>query len=126
MRPAGQPHQAAVSQSIKKLEEEVGAALFARDVHEVSLTEAGRVLADYARRWWACGTRRCGRSPRLQSMKAGSLTIAAYKAAAVYLLPGGAADLRSNASPTSGSASIAPAGRASAAGDGSRDGSSAS
>ena len=42
--------QPAVSQSIKKLEEEVGAPLFARDVHEVSLTEAGRVLADYARR----------------------------------------------------------------------------
>ena len=42
--------QPAVSQSIKKLEDEVGAPLFARDVHEVSLTEAGRVLADYARR----------------------------------------------------------------------------
>ena len=41
--------QPAVSQSIKQLEEEVGAPLFARDVHEVSLTEAGRVLADYAR-----------------------------------------------------------------------------
>ena len=42
--------QPAVSQSVKKLEEEVGVPLFARDVHEVSLTEAGRVLADYARR----------------------------------------------------------------------------
>jgi DNA-binding transcriptional LysR family regulator len=42
--------QPAVSQSIKKLEEEIGAPLFARDVHELSLTEAGRVLADYARR----------------------------------------------------------------------------
>ena len=42
--------QPAVSQTIKKLEDEVGAPLFARDVHEVSLTEAGRVFADYARR----------------------------------------------------------------------------
>jgi DNA-binding transcriptional LysR family regulator len=50
--------QPAVSQSIKKFDEEVGAPLFARevgaplfarDVHEVSLTEAGRVLADHAR-----------------------------------------------------------------------------
>ena len=56
--------QPAVSQSIKKLEEEVGAPLFARDVHEVSLTEAGRVLADYARRMVHLETRRCGRSPR--------------------------------------------------------------
>ena len=42
--------QPAVSQSIKKLEDEIGAPLFARDVHEVTLTEAGRVLADYARK----------------------------------------------------------------------------
>ena len=39
-----------MSQSIKKLEDEVGAPLFARGVHEVALTDAGRVLADYARR----------------------------------------------------------------------------
>ena len=42
--------QPAVSQSIKKLEEEVGAPLFARDVHDVSLTEAGKVLVEYARK----------------------------------------------------------------------------
>ena len=42
--------QPAVSQSIKKLEDEVGAPLFSRGVHEVTLTEAGRTLADYARR----------------------------------------------------------------------------
>jgi DNA-binding transcriptional LysR family regulator len=39
-----------VSQSIKKLEEEIGAPLFARDIHDVSLTEAGKVLVEYARR----------------------------------------------------------------------------
>lgn len=42
--------QPAVSQSIKKLEEEVGAPLFARDVHDVSLTDAGKVLVEYARK----------------------------------------------------------------------------
>src|SRR5687768_18599564 len=79
--------QPAVSQSIKKLEEEVGAALFARDVHEVSLTEAGRVLADYARQMVGLRNQAMRQVARLQSMKAGSLTIAAYEAAAVYLLP---------------------------------------
>ena len=53
--------QPAVSLSIKKLEEEVGSPLFARDVHDLSLTEAGRVLADYARRMLRCATMRRGR-----------------------------------------------------------------
>ena len=42
--------QPAVSQSIKKLEDEIGAPLFARDIHDVSLTDAGRILLEYARR----------------------------------------------------------------------------
>ena len=79
--------QLAVSQSIKKLEEEVGASLFARDVHEVSLTEAGRVLADYARQMVGLRDQAMRQVARLQSMKAGSLTIAAYEAAARGPLP---------------------------------------
>src|SRR5687767_2253491 len=42
--------QPAISQSIKKLEEELGMALFARDLHDISLTEAGRALTSYARK----------------------------------------------------------------------------
>ena len=42
--------QPAVSQSIKKLEEEIGGQLFARDLHDVSLTEAGKTLLEYARK----------------------------------------------------------------------------
>ena len=42
--------QPAISQSVKKLEEEVGMPLFARDIHDVALTEAGKVLVEYARR----------------------------------------------------------------------------
>ena len=42
--------QSAISQSIKKLEGEIGSSLFARDVHDVSLTEAGKLLAEHARR----------------------------------------------------------------------------
>src|ERR1700752_5309599 len=79
--------QPAVSQSIKKLEEEVGAPLFARDVHEVSLTEAGRVLADYARRMVHLRNEALRQVAELKSLKAGTLAIAAHESAAVYLLP---------------------------------------
>lgn len=80
--------QPAVSQSIKKLEDEVGAPLFARDVHEVSLTEAGRVLADYARRMVHLRDEAMQQVSELKAMKAGTVTIAAHESAAVYLLPG--------------------------------------
>ena len=79
--------QPAVSLSIKKLEDEVGSALFARDVHDLSLTEAGRTLAEYARRMVRLRDDATRDMARLGSMAAGSLTIAAHEAAAVYLLP---------------------------------------
>lgn len=41
--------QPAVSQSIKKLEDEVGVPLLTRASRDVSPTEAGLLLADYAR-----------------------------------------------------------------------------
>ena len=79
--------QPAVSLSIKKLEDEVGSALFARDVHDLSITEAGRTLAEYARRMLRLRDDATRDMARLGSMAAGSLTIAAHEAAAVYLLP---------------------------------------
>src|SRR5215471_16505996 len=79
--------QPAISQSIKKLEEEVGAPLFARDVHEVSLTEAGRVLAEYARRMVGLRNEAMRQVAELTALRAGRLTIAAHETAAVYLLP---------------------------------------
>ena len=42
--------QSALSQSLKKLEDELGAALFHRDNHNVGLTEAGDALLPYAKR----------------------------------------------------------------------------
>ncbi len=79
--------QPAVSQSIKKLEEEVGTALFARDIHDVSLTEAGKVLVDYARRMVRARDDAMRELGALKSLNAGTLTIAAHETAAVYLLP---------------------------------------
>jgi DNA-binding transcriptional LysR family regulator len=79
--------QPAISQSIRRLEEEVGAPLFARDVHEVTLTEAGRVLADYARRLLGMRDDAIRQVSELRTLKAGRLTIAAHESAAVYLLP---------------------------------------
>jgi DNA-binding transcriptional LysR family regulator len=79
--------QPAVSQSIKKLEDEIGAPLFARDVHEVTLTEAGRVLAEYARRMVRLRDEAMRQVSELKAMKAGTLTLSAHESAAVYLLP---------------------------------------
>lgn len=79
--------QPAVSQSIKKLEDEIGAPLFARDIHEVTLTEAGRVLAGYARRMVQLRHDAMRQVSELKAMKAGTLTLAAHESAAVYLLP---------------------------------------
>jgi len=79
--------QPAVSLSIKRLEEEVGGPLFARDAHDLSLTEAGRVLATHARRMIQIRDDATREMAHLGSMAAGSLTIAAHEAAAVYLLP---------------------------------------
>ena len=79
--------QPAVSQSIKKLEEEIGAALFARDVHDVSLTEAGKVLVEYARRMVRARDDAMRELGALKNLRTGTLTIAAHESAAVYLLP---------------------------------------
>lgn len=79
--------QPAISQSVRRLEEEVGAPLFARDVHEVTLTEAGRMLAESARRLLALRDTALRQVSELRTLKGGRLTIAAHESAAVYLLP---------------------------------------
>jgi DNA-binding transcriptional LysR family regulator len=79
--------QPAVSQSIKRLEEEVGTALFARDVHEVLLTEAGKILIEFARKMVRSRDDALSQVGALKSLKRGTLKIAAHESAAVYLLP---------------------------------------
>ena len=79
--------QPAVSQSIKRLEDAIGAALFARDGHEVTLTAAGKLLAEHARRMITLRDEAMRQIGQLTTLKAGTLAIAAHESAAVYLLP---------------------------------------
>ena len=79
--------QPAISQSIKKLEDELGMPLFARDLHEVSLTDAGNALVEYARRMVRARDDAMRMLGSLKHLSAGTLNIAAHESAAVYLLP---------------------------------------
>ena len=79
--------QPAISQSIKKLEEELGLQLFARDLHEVSLTDAGKELIVYARRIIASRDSALRSLGSLKHLSTGTLNIASHESAAIYLLP---------------------------------------
>ncbi len=79
--------QSAVSQSIKKLEDEIGAPLFARDMHDVTLTESGKLTLEYARRMVRLRDEAVRQLGALKTLNAGTLSIAAHESAAVYLLP---------------------------------------
>jgi len=79
--------QSAVSQSVKKLEEELGSPLFARDAAEVSLTDAGRSLLEHARRMVRGRDEAVRELTALRHLRQGTLAIAAHESAAVYLLP---------------------------------------
>jgi DNA-binding transcriptional LysR family regulator len=80
--------QPAVSQSVRKLEDEIGAPLFARDTSELSLTGAGKKLLECARRMVRLRDETVRQLAELRSLNSGSLAIAAHESAAVYLLPG--------------------------------------
>ncbi len=79
--------QPAISQSIKKLEEDLGTPLFSRDLHEVSLTEAGEELVAYARKMVATRDEAMRHLGALKARRSGTLNVAAHESAAVYLLP---------------------------------------
>jgi DNA-binding transcriptional LysR family regulator len=79
--------QSAVSQSVKKLEDELGIAVFARDGAEVSLTDAGRTLVEHARRMIRARDEAIRELTALKHLRQGTLSIAAHESAAVYLLP---------------------------------------
>jgi hypothetical protein len=79
--------QPALSQSIKKLETELGTSLFVRDNGDVSLTEAGRILEDYAHRMLKLRDDASRSITQLQNLETGRLSVAAHESAALYLLP---------------------------------------
>ena len=79
--------QPALSQSIKKLETELGSILFVRDNGDVSMTEAGKLLEDYALRMLKLRDEATRSIAQLRNLEIGTLTIAAHESAALYLLP---------------------------------------
>jgi DNA-binding transcriptional LysR family regulator len=79
--------QSAISQSIKKLEDAAGGPLFARDAPDLSLTPAGELLVDYARRMVRIRDEAVRSLNDLRHMLVGNVSVAAHESAAVYLLP---------------------------------------
>jgi DNA-binding transcriptional LysR family regulator len=79
--------QAAVSQTIKKLESDLGAALLDRNSKGVIPTEAGRLLYDYARRLLDLRDETTQALRQLDALAAGRLVIGANEQTVTYLLP---------------------------------------
>jgi DNA-binding transcriptional LysR family regulator len=79
--------QSAVSQSIHKLEADIGEPLFDRSSRDGLLTDAGRVLQEYAERLLNLRDDATGALAELRELQRGKLAIAANEFTALYLLP---------------------------------------
>jgi DNA-binding transcriptional LysR family regulator len=79
--------QSAISQSIRKLENDVGEALFDRSSRDGSLTDAGVVLQEYAQRLLNLRENAQQALVELRELHKGKLAIAANEFTALYLLP---------------------------------------
>jgi DNA-binding transcriptional LysR family regulator len=79
--------QSAVSQTIRKLEEEIGEPLFDRSSREGVLTDAGRVLQEYAEKLLNLREDAQEALVELRELQKGKLVIAANEFTALYLLP---------------------------------------
>ncbi len=79
--------QSAVSQSIRKLEEDIGEPLFDRSSRGGLLTDAGRVLLEYAERLLNLRNDAKEALVELRELQKGKLAIAANEFTALYLLP---------------------------------------
>jgi DNA-binding transcriptional LysR family regulator len=79
--------QPAVSQTIAKLESELGETLLDRSLRDGTLTDAGQVLRDYAQKMLNLRTEAGAALSDLRSLHAGRLAIAANEYTCLYLLP---------------------------------------
>lgn len=79
--------QPAISIAIRRLEEEVGAPLFDRSQKTPTLTEAGRVFYDYARRIIAMRDQAREAVAELRTLQKGRVRIGANESTSLYLLP---------------------------------------
>jgi DNA-binding transcriptional LysR family regulator len=79
--------QSAVSQTIRKLEGELGESLFDRSSREGVLTDAGQVLYEYAEKLLNLRHDAHESLTELRELQKGKLVIAANELTALYLLP---------------------------------------
>ena len=79
--------QSAVSQTIRKLEIEIGEPLFDRSSRDGVLTDAGRVLQEYAEMLVNLRQDAQEALVEMRELQKGKLTIAANEFTALYLLP---------------------------------------
>jgi DNA-binding transcriptional LysR family regulator len=76
-----------VSQTIRKLEDELGEALFDRSSREGVLTDAGKVLFEYAEKLINLRGEAAESLTELRELQKGKLVIAANEFTVLYLLP---------------------------------------
>jgi DNA-binding transcriptional LysR family regulator len=79
--------QSAVSQAIRRLEEDLGERLFDRSVKDGQLTEAGVVLADHARQILALIDRATSAVRELRDLKRGRVRVGSNEASMHVLVP---------------------------------------
>ena len=79
--------QPAISQAVKRIEDELGERLFDRSSRDGTLTEAGRLLQDYAQRLLGLASEAQTAVQELQQMRRGRVIVGANEAAVHTLLP---------------------------------------
>src|SRR3954454_2227675 len=79
--------QPAISQAVKRIEDELGERLFDRSSRDGTLTEAGRLLQDYAQRLLGLASEAQTAIQELQQMRRGRIIFGANEAAVHSLLP---------------------------------------
>ena len=79
--------QPAISQAVRRLEDELGERLFDRSTRDGTLTEAGRLLEDYATRLLGLAGEAETAVRELQEVRRGRIIIGANEAAVHSLLP---------------------------------------